>query len=392
MKIPVNLAYIGCGQSVGFLTMDKKEIKLKENLIAARKVLKSKLAALKQGEIIQEESFLPITKRLQTIASKLDNTRINPIIKQEFKTEFQDASTPTTSRKQFPDVPISTPRIKSKTSRLKRPPKFLETSTISEYDGEEKEDETNEAPEDDGDNEDDAFTREAEESLLEIQKYSESPELAQWLGTLPALPRQYIHDMIRDTSSKFDHRYGVRFNIDADGYKFKIGNSEFSLDSDNNNIYISTGDGRKLEYKGTPGLYELLFKKEPVGYNPQDERNYLDIVERTSAHRRDYDSKQQVLGNKYHKYQKIISKLSIKPLVKPRQRSQSYPHYAKNKTGGGILKEVSNNKIDYVYWDDINELVDRLRLLVASQAAGHTGHVNEITSIIEELREAGVIE
>lgn len=47
--------------------------------------------------------------------------------------------------------------------------------------------------------------------------------------------------------------------------------------------------------------------------------------------------------------------------------------------------------MDYVYWDDPNELVDRLHLLMASQAAGNSSHTNEIISIIKELREAGVI-
>jgi hypothetical protein len=46
----------------------------------------------------------------------------------------------------------------------------------------------------------------------------------------------------------------------------------------------------------------------------------------------------------------------------------------------------------FKYWNDANELVDRLRLLVASQSAGHTGHNNEIVSILEELQEANIIE
>ena len=49
------------------------------------------------------------------------------------------------------------------------------------------------------------------------------------------------------------------------------------------------------------------------------------------------------------------------------------------------------NQLDYVYWDDPNELVDRLRLLLAPQAAGNPSHTNEIISIIEELREAEII-
>ena len=47
--------------------------------------------------------------------------------------------------------------------------------------------------------------------------------------------------------------------------------------------------------------------------------------------------------------------------------------------------------LDYVYWDDPNELVDRLQLLIAERSAGNPSHVNEIHSIIEELREAGYI-
>lgn len=66
--------------------------------------------------------------------------------------------------------------------------------------------------------------------------------------------------------------------------------------------------------------------------------------------------------------------------------------------GSGLInlntKEFHNNDKTssnvFTYWNDSNELVSRLRLLVSS--AGHTGHNNEIISIIEELREANVIE
>jgi len=43
-------------------------------------------------------------------------------------------------------------------------------------------------------------------------------------------------------------------------------------------------------------------------------------------------------------------------------------------------------KTDYVYWDDPNELVDRLQLLAASYQAGNKSHTYEIMSILEELR------
>ena len=47
--------------------------------------------------------------------------------------------------------------------------------------------------------------------------------------------------------------------------------------------------------------------------------------------------------------------------------------------------------LDLRYWDDPNELVDRLRLLIAERSAGNNNHDNEIHSIIEELREAKII-
>jgi len=43
--------------------------------------------------------------------------------------------------------------------------------------------------------------------------------------------------------------------------------------------------------------------------------------------------------------------------------------------------KVQRNNL--VYWDNPNELVDRLRLLVASKSAGNTGVSNEIISIFE---------
>jgi hypothetical protein len=66
---------------------------------------------------------------------------------------------------------------------------------------------------------------------------------------------------------------------------------------------------------------------------------------------------------------------------------------SKKKTGKGLprVMTLNDNAIDYVHWDDPNELVDRLRLLHASRQAGNNAHDNEILSIIEELSEAGLI-
>ena len=50
-----------------------------------------------------------------------------------------------------------------------------------------------------------------------------------------------------------------------------------------------------------------------------------------------------------------------------------------------------DSRPEYIHWDDPNVLVDRLQLLLGSQAAGNPSHNNEIMSIIEELRDAQII-
>lgn len=59
--------------------------------------------------------------------------------------------------------------------------------------------------------------------------------------------------------------------------------------------------------------------------------------------------------------------------------------------GGELLMSYNTEPIEYVHWDDPNELVDRLKLLVASKNAGNNAHENEIISIIEELKEANIV-
>lgn len=63
------------------------------------------------------------------------------------------------------------------------------------------------------------------------------------------------------------------------------------------------------------------------------------------------------------------------------------------KSGRGIENDFIpyNPNIVYEYYDDPNELCDRLRLLVSSKGAGNTNHSQEINSIVEELRERRIV-
>ncbi|XP_051154992.1 uncharacterized protein LOC127291686 [Leptopilina boulardi] len=125
----------------------------------------------------------------------------------------------------------------------------------------------------------------------------------------------------------------------------------------------------KKNYLKTAGLLELLFKQKPKEalISSDDFLNYKEILIATNAHRKNYSPSESVNISRTSKYTDVIAKL-IKSTPK--------------KSGGGG---------DYIYWDDPNELVDRLRLLIGSQQAGNPSHNNEIMSIIEELREARII-
>ncbi|XP_070167002.1 tropomyosin-like [Polyergus mexicanus] len=87
--------------------------------------------------------------------------------------------------------------------------------------------------------------------------------------------------------------------------------------------------------------------------------------------RRDHDARKSVLGNKGYKYKSIIA-----PLI--------YGSGAKKTGAGRVLStmRVTDDKIDYIYWDDPNELVDRLRLLDASRRA----EPERLRPAIESLR------
>lgn len=137
----------------------------------------------------------------------------------------------------------------------------------------------------------------------------------------------------------------------------------------------------------TLGLKELLYKKKPDldVITDNDLQNYKLLLIDTNAHRRNFDPSKPINSNKGFKYMNVI-----RPMFKfSRINTTSQESLAHGK-GIQLLKKVKKNT-DYVYWDDPNELVERLKLLFASRDAGNTGLDNEIISIIEELREAGVI-
>lgn len=102
----------------------------------------------------------------------------------------------------------------------------------------------------------------------------------------------------------------------------------------------------------------------------------------------DFDDDGNFIGtlNRRRLLSALVSKInSSKKLSRARKREL--------KKGAAIEKSFIpyNQNIVYEYYDNPNELCDRLRLLLASKRAGNTNHDQEVNSIVEELRERGII-
>jgi len=143
-------------------------------------------------------------------------------------------------------------------------------------------------------------------------------------------------------------------------------------------------NGKK--YPKSVGLMELLFAKEPKDamIETPDRENYLKIMRKMNAYKKNYERDEDFKNKNSKKFKNFI----LPYIASPTKKRKSF-------SGEGILLRYKiarrNTLTNYVYWDDPNELVDRLRLLLAEQSAGNPSHVNEIHSIIEELREEGYI-
>ncbi|KYN40039.1 hypothetical protein ALC56_05566, partial [Trachymyrmex septentrionalis] len=162
------------------------------------------------------------------------------------------------------------------------------------------------------------------------------------------LGQKYVKDILRRARGKESetcYSYFARYLL-SQGLIFD--NKLFDYEADN--IIIND-----VRYAGTRGLYELFFKRIPddLLYTEDDMHKYKSMLLATNAHKHKHHSQSRVLSNKGYKH--VIAPLMIM-LKKQKKSGRGLPH----------AMTLNNSAIDYVHWDDLNELVDRLRLLDAS--------------------------
>lgn len=240
-----------------------------------------------------------------------------------------------------------------------------------------------------------------------MQEYRASESFEELLAPFGGRAKTYMSGLFTDSESEYDTTYGprvdIRKNDEGERYstgKYLLGSSEINFSDNGEIINIITDEGFKYPYKGSVALYELIFKNHPteatVRSNPQAIRDYKNILEKTNVHRTKFNPANKLRSNSGYKYKKVI-----KPILEgnfkstafrqsPGGRSRSNTLPSTSQIGKGILK-LNNKKVQYVPYKTPNSLVNRLRLLIGAQQAGNNSHDNEITYIIDELKNIKVI-
>lgn len=211
-----------------------------------------------------------------------------------------------------------------------------------------------------------------------------------YLQQYPDIAQFYVDQYSDKKNSQIDRIFGPKRDRKLD--KWTLGNKQMNI--------LPSGDIRldNEVFRGTEGLYNMLFMKQPTDYNVEDEKNWRKMMLLTNAHKKNFKPNARVLATNSKKYQLHIKGLMHDVSVSEDDDDNDVEYERRRKSSlpamyGFGYKTLSNNRREeYVYWDDPNELVDRLRLLHASQLAGNNSHQNEILSIEEELRESGIIE
>lgn len=209
------------------------------------------------------------------------------------------------------------------------------------------------------------------------------------LSTLP-------HTSSSSTENEFLYHGSSRkpdktFGLYTKGKTLYIGNSPVTVTYDNT-LILETDSST---YNITQGLLELLLYMEPENYTEKDLEDYEDILLKTFAYKRNNDSTSDFnKTSRSYKYKSIIKPFLIKQKLMKNSKTKE-PVDNDNDYDGSVFKGKGLRKfntgkpVEYVHWNTIDELLERLCHLWGEVQAGNTNPLllNEIVNIIQEFKE-----
>lgn len=181
-----------------------------------------------------------------------------------------------------------------------------------------------------------------------------------------------------------DEVFGL-YSIDIAGVvQWKIGSYNVFFDNDDLIIYseskIAQDPSTPIyeKFKGTEGLWELITRKQPVGFTNEDYETYKKILKMTNALYQNHDpSQNRVKSSSSDKYKTLIKPIWLELKTKGEGLKE-------RKQGKGI-KRYTNMPQQFVWMDDVRKLVDRLLVIAGEEAAGNKNFYNEKVGIMEMI-------
>ncbi|CAH1969793.1 unnamed protein product [Acanthoscelides obtectus] len=239
--------------------------KLAKELVKTRKAVKQKYLTVKSDIAATErelqQQFKPISEPFQKLLSKVEGLKQELQIKEEQSTPPSVTSTPKKRQSFNKELsenlyqrylpPVNYSFLEDAYSNLPEPHRSQDVSTVEELTPNATVFET----------ENQQINESVARVAQEFHQLIDTPAYQEYLEGFHPVPRKYVDESIRGNEREFDRYYGLTHDIVSD--KFQLGKSPVTLDGAN--IVVEN-----VTYPGTPGLYELLFKKEPIGYKQSD--------------------------------------------------------------------------------------------------------------------------
>lgn len=172
--------------------------------------------------------------------------------------------------------------------------------------------------------------------------------------------------------------------IEYDGLEL-LSESDFVLERSNNKRAtrkkIKKKNRLQENHKSNTSEQEVVIELNPEDYIGENNTFSGSVPKRTKSE------------IPLHSFHRMVQQRRIER-TDPVRRSRRNLNRSPITYGKGLENEFIPyaENIVYEYYDDPNEICDRLQLLVASKVAGNSNHQQEINSIIEELRERNIIE
>ena len=199
------------------------------------------------------------------------------------------------------------------------------------------------------------------------------------------------HDDDDGVGGRRDMYFGIHGSLDEGGYR--LGDKRITVDQERN-IHIEDEI-----YKGTPGLWKLIFRVNPKEYTDDDWESYKKIVRQTDLINNPSGVQRNSRPQLTKKY-KLIKKALAEEEEGEEEEEEATKENEINEADESDMREDGSEEEEPIKGSGIvisflpstiKGLFDKLKLLTAEFIAGNTATRNELIAVLDQLRKRGRI-